>query len=83
MGSRQGDRRVLATRIQEGPWIRRGLILVSATISVPPFFAMALAAGALRTPLRELIVVGFVGQSMHFGAVWALPQLASFVAGLA
>jgi len=73
----------LATRIQEGPWIRRGLILVSATISVPPFFAMALAAGALRTPLRELIVVGFVGQSMHFGAVWALPQLASFVAGLA
>ena len=73
----------LETRIQEGPWIRRGLILISATISVPPFFAIALTAGTLRTPLRELIVVGFVGQSIHFGAVWALPQLVSFFAGLA
>ena len=73
----------LETRIQEGPWIRRGLILISATISVPPFFAIALTAGTLRTPLRELIVVGLVGQSIHFGAVWALPQLVSFFAGLA
>jgi membrane protein YqaA with SNARE-associated domain len=73
----------LATRIQEGPWIRRGLILISATVSVPPFFAIALTAGTLKTPLRELIVVGFVGQSIHFGAVWALPQVVSFFAGLA
>ena len=73
----------LATRIQEGPWIRRGVILLSATVSVPPFSAVALTAGALRTSLRELIVVSLVGQSIHFGAVWVLPQAVSFFAGLA
>lgn len=70
----------LTTRIQEGPWKRRGLILLSTTVGVPPFYAVALAAGALRAPLRELVVVGFIGQSIRFGALWVLPQAVSFFA---
>ena len=70
-----GKRARLATRIQEGPWIRRGALFLSATLSMPPYYAIALAAGALKTPRSEFIVIGMVGQTLRFGAVWAIPQI--------
>ena len=76
-----GRRAAVATRIQEGPWIRRGVILLSTTISLPPFYALAVAAGALRTPLSEFVLLGLVGQSLRFGFIWAIPQLGWAVGG--
>lgn len=72
----KGDKRAaFAARIQEGPWMRRGILILATTLSIPPYYATALAAGALKTPRTEFIVVGLVGQSIRFGAVWAIPQM--------
>ena len=70
-----GRRAALAARIQEGPWIRRSMILLSATLSLPPYYALAVVTGALRTSRTEFIVLGLIGQSLRFTAVWAIPQL--------
>ena len=70
----------LMTRIQEGPWMRRGLILLLITVGVPSFYALALAAGALGTPRREFIVASLIGQSLRFGTVWAIPQVTGLAA---
>lgn len=70
-----GKRAAFAIRIQEGPWMRRGILFLATTLSVPPFYATALAAGALKTPRTEFVVVGLVGQSIRFAAVWAIPQM--------
>lgn len=80
-GVMQGRRGAqLLTRIQEGPWIRRGIIASATTLSLPPFYALALAAGLLRTPRAEFIIISVIGQSLRFGAVWAVPQIAGWLA---
>jgi membrane protein YqaA with SNARE-associated domain len=61
--------------------MRRGAILLSATVSVPPFYAVSVAAGLIRAPLVEFMVVSMVGQSVRFGLVWAVPQIAQSLAG--
>jgi membrane protein YqaA with SNARE-associated domain len=77
-----GEKRTkLVARIREGPWIRRGVILLSTTLSVPPYYALAVAAGALATPLGEFILVGMIGQTLRFGVVWLLPQLGVLAIG--
>lgn len=76
-----GRRAAFATRIQEGPWMRRGVLFLATTLSIPPYYATALAAGALKTPRSEFILVGLVGQSIRFGAVWAIPQIAGTLFG--
>ena len=75
----KADSRIVS-RIQEGPWIRRGLILLAAGVGLPPFYGVALAAGALKTPLVEFLLVSFVGQSARFGFVWALPHIVAAMA---
>jgi membrane protein YqaA with SNARE-associated domain len=77
-----GERRSrLIARIREGPWMRRGIIFLSTTVSVPPFYALAVAVGALATPVAEFMIVSLIGQSLRFGVVWLLPQLGLFAAG--
>lgn len=70
-----GKRAAFAARIQEGPWMRRGILVLATTLSVPPYYATALAAGALKTPRSEFIVVGLLGQSLRFTTVWTLAQM--------
>jgi membrane protein YqaA with SNARE-associated domain len=71
----------IVARFEEGPWMRRGAILLSATVSLPPFYAVSVAAGLIRAPLVEFMVVSMVGQSVRFGLVWAVPQIAQSLAG--
>lgn len=71
----------LIARIREGPWIRRGVLFLATTVSVPPYYAMAVAAGALATPVTEFIVVSMLGQTLRFGVVWLLPQLGVLAIG--
>jgi len=77
-----GEKRTrLIARIREGPWIRRGIIFLSTTLSVPPYYALSVAVGALATPVVEFIVVSMIGQTIRFGVVWLLPQLGAMAAG--
>ncbi len=83
LGFLEGDRRArLAARIQDGPWIRRAVIFSGATLSVPPFYALALAAGALRTSPVEFVVISMLGQVLRFAVVWAVPQLGAGLVAL-
>jgi membrane protein YqaA with SNARE-associated domain len=70
-----GKRAAFAARIKDGPWARRAILLLSSTLSVPPYYAIALAAGALKTPRSEFVVVTFVGQSIRFAGVWAIARM--------
>jgi membrane protein YqaA with SNARE-associated domain len=52
-----------------------GLIFLSASTGLPPFYATAVAAGMLRVPLVWLILFGFPGRFLRFAAAVFLPQL--------
>ena len=45
------------------------LVLVSSVVGIPPFYLIALAAGAMRLNLTWFIVVGLVGRVVRFGIV--------------
>jgi membrane protein YqaA with SNARE-associated domain len=55
--------------------VGNGLIFLSASTGLPPFYATAVAAGMLRVPLGSLILFGFPGRFLRFAAAVFLPQL--------
>ncbi len=52
-----------------------GVIFLSASTGLPPFYVTAVAAGMLRVPLVSLILFGFPGRFLRFGVAVFLPQL--------
>ena len=51
------------------PALRGLAILASAAAGVPPFYAITVASGALRLPLREFIVLGTIGRGARFAVL--------------
>lgn len=58
-----------------------GVLLVSATASVPPFAAISVVAGWARVPLALFLVTGFLGRLARFGALTAAPTAMFTLAG--
>ncbi len=57
-------------RVAQGRPVVSGLLtFVSAAVGVPPFFVMAMVAGALRMNVVVFFVAGLVGRTLFF---WAL-----------
>jgi membrane protein YqaA with SNARE-associated domain len=57
---------------------RRGderAILASALTSVPPFYAVSLAAGTVRVRFGRFFAAGCAGCLLRFAVVFALPRL--------
>jgi membrane protein YqaA with SNARE-associated domain len=57
-----------------------GLVLTSACLGLPPFFAVTLLAGTLGWSFPRFLFAGTLGRTLRFAAVVALPQ---YVPGLA
>lgn len=57
-------------RRSEGrPWFTAGLLLLSASVGLPPYAVLAVVAGALRVRLWIFLVTGFAGRALRFWAV--------------
>lgn len=52
-----------------------GVLLVSASVGLPPYLAIALLAGVGRVPLPTFLVTGLVGRFARFAAIAASPGL--------
>ncbi|WP_433869677.1 VTT domain-containing protein [Saccharopolyspora sp. CA-218241] len=52
-----------------------GVLLISATASLPPFAAVAIGAGIAKVPLSTFLVAGFTGRFVRFGVLAAAPGL--------
>jgi membrane protein YqaA with SNARE-associated domain len=59
-------------RIGGNPWVAALVLLVSASVGLPPFAIMAVLAGQLRVPLPLFVVVGFVGRLVRFASILGL-----------
>ena len=52
-----------------------GLLMFSATLSVPPFHFSAIAAGISRLPLARFTVICVIGRAVRFGILVTAPGL--------
>jgi membrane protein YqaA with SNARE-associated domain len=64
-----------AARYQGQRNIGNGLIFVSSSTGLPPFFFVSVAAGMLRVPIPSFIVFGAAGRFLRFTVAVFLPQL--------
>lgn len=64
------------TQMQERPHMGSALVFASATLGLPPYYLVTLAAGAARMNLPMFLVVSFIGRLIRFTIVVAVPQLA-------
>jgi membrane protein YqaA with SNARE-associated domain len=64
------------TQIQERPNTGSALVFASATLGLPPYYLVTLAAGAAKMNLPMFLLVSLVGRFIRFAIVVAIPQLA-------
>jgi len=55
--------------------VGNGLIFLSASSGLPPFYVIAVAAGMLRVPLGSFISFGTAGRFLRFAVAVLLPHL--------
>lgn len=73
---RTGDRlREVSARLTRVDGRAMAVVLTSAVTSMPPFYAVSLAAGAVRLRFARFFAVGCVGAFLRFAAVFTLPRL--------
>jgi membrane protein YqaA with SNARE-associated domain len=65
----------LAARLDHSDRSAMVVILTSALASVPPFYAVSLAAGALHLRFARFFAVGCAGGLVRFAALFSLPRL--------
>jgi membrane protein YqaA with SNARE-associated domain len=63
------------TTLRNRPRSGGALVFASAAVGVPPFFVVAVAAGAARMNLLSFIVFGTLGRLVRFSVCVALPHL--------
>jgi membrane protein YqaA with SNARE-associated domain len=58
-------------------WRRRPYLIyaISASVGLPPFYLVSLAAGALRIGFRAFCAIGLAGRFVRFAVILALPHL--------
>jgi membrane protein YqaA with SNARE-associated domain len=77
---RKADLEALRAKVER--WKSRDLlVLVSAGVGLPPFFAVSILAGTLRFPFARFLLAGFVGRLVRFGLLMAVPALGRRLAG--
>lgn len=52
-----------------------GVILLSASVGLPPFYVVSIACGLLRIPFMQFFVLGLAGRLVRFGVIVTAPQL--------
>lgn len=62
-------------RLQQHPRSAVGVMLISATLGLPPFYIVAIAAGALKVAFSRFLAVGTAGRLIHFALLAFLPHL--------
>jgi membrane protein YqaA with SNARE-associated domain len=55
------------------------LVLVSASVGLPPFFVTSILAGSLKLPFGRFVLAGYLGRLVRFGAVLAIPALGKWL----
>ncbi len=79
-GKRHADIAAWQARVER--WKSKDLlILVSASVGLPPLFVMSILAGTLRFPFARFLVAGFLGRLLRFGAIVAVPALGRWFMG--
>ena len=61
------------------PALGAGVVAASASVSLPPFHLMAIAAGIVRAPVLPFFVVAFAGRLLRFSVLAAFPSLLRYV----
>ena len=51
------------------------VLFSSASLGIPPFYIVSVAAGVLRIPVWRFLVVGLCGRLLRFGVIVLAPQL--------
>ncbi|MBA3524285.1 MAG: hypothetical protein H0T85_06995 [Geodermatophilaceae bacterium] len=56
-------------RVQERPVMAAALVFLSASVGIPPFALVAVAAGTMRVPTLVFLLTGTLGRWLRFGLV--------------
>jgi membrane protein YqaA with SNARE-associated domain len=51
------------------------LMLISASVGLPPFYVVSFVAGALKLHYIRFFIAGIIGRSIRFAAIVYFPQL--------
>lgn len=62
-------------RLDRHPHSALGVVLVSSTVGIPPFYMVSILAGALHVTFARFLMVGTFGRLVHFAALALVPQL--------
>jgi len=62
-------------RFTNHPRSALALVLVSALVGFPPFYAMSIAAGTFRMRFPHFLVVGGAARFVHFAIVALIPKI--------
>ncbi len=57
------------------------LVLVSASVGLPPLYVMSVLAGSLKFPFLRFLAAGLAGRLVRFGAILAIPALGRWIVG--
>lgn len=61
-------------RLERCPRSALGVTFVSSIVGIPPFYVVAMAAGALNMAFSRFLAVGVLGRLIHFGVVAFVPH---------
>lgn len=61
--------------MEQHPRMGGTLVFASASVGLPPFYVMSVAAGAAQMNLAWFLALGFVGRLLRFAVIVAVPQL--------
>lgn len=67
--------RAWADRLNGRPLLARVTLFAAALVGLPPFYLMAVAAGAASISLGAFLVIGAVGRFLRFYALARIPGL--------
>lgn len=68
-------------RLEARPRLAKLTLFSSATLGLPPLYAVSVVCGTIGMGIVSFIVIGFVGRLIHFAVVAWLPQYAKLLLG--
>ena len=83
VGSHRFRDRIAAARqkLETRPRLAKLTLFSSATLGLPPLYAVSVACGTIGMGLISFILIGTVGRLIHFAVVAWLPQYAKLLIG--
>ncbi len=71
------DKKIVAVQTKFKEWENKvdALILVSATVGMPPFYLVSFVAGALKLNYLRFAIAGLLGRSIRFTVIVYFPQI--------